>query len=47
LHNRLSSAVSAKGVAVDITIETRDGVHRNQIGQRIGEAGFHYRILDG
>jgi threonine dehydratase len=47
LHNRLSSAVSAKGVAVDITIETRDAHHRNQIGERLAAAGFRYRILDG
>jgi threonine dehydratase len=46
LHNRLSSAVSAKDVAVGITVETRDARHRDLIGQRIAEAGFDYRILD-
>lgn len=46
LHNRLSSAVSAKDVAVDITIETRDAQHRDLIGKRISEAGFRYRIMD-
>jgi threonine dehydratase len=46
LHNRLSSTVSVKDVAVDITIEARDAQHRNLIGQAIAEAGFLYRIID-
>ncbi len=46
LHNRLSSAISAKNVAVDITIETRDGHHRDRIGQRLAERGFRYRIIE-
>lgn len=46
LHNRLSSAVSVKGVAVDITIETRDAQHRDLIGRKIGEAGFRHRIVE-
>ncbi len=45
LHNRLSSAVSAKDVAVDITVETRDAVHRDLVGAKIGEAGFLYEIV--
>jgi len=46
LHNRLSSAVSAKDVAVAITVETRDAQHRDLIGQRIAGAGFGFRIVD-
>jgi len=46
LHNRLSSAISAKNVAVDITVETRDAVHRDLIGEKIGEAGFLYGIAE-
>jgi threonine dehydratase len=46
LHNRLSSAVSVKGVAVDITIETRDAEHRDLIAQSIAAAGFRYRIVE-
>jgi hypothetical protein len=45
LHNRLSSAISAKNVAVDITVETRDAVHRDLVGVQIGEAGFLYEII--
>jgi threonine dehydratase len=45
LHNRLSSAISAKNVAVDITVETRDAVHRDLVGAQIGEAGFLYEII--
>ena len=45
LHNRLSSAISAKDVAVDITVETRDAVHRDRVGEKIGEAGFLYQII--
>ncbi len=45
LHNRLSSAISAKNVAVDITVETRDAVHRDMVGAQIGEAGFLYEII--
>jgi len=46
LHNRLSSAISAKNAVVDITVETRDAVHRDAVGKRIGEAGFVYRIIE-
>jgi len=45
LHNRLSSAISAKNVAVDITVETRDAIHRDAVGAQIGEAGFLYEII--
>jgi threonine dehydratase len=46
LHNRLSSAISAKNVAVDITVETRDAIHRDLVGDKIGEAGFLYEIIE-
>lgn len=46
LHNRLSTAISAKNVFVDITVETRDAHHRDAVGEKIGEAGFHYRIIE-
>jgi len=46
LHNRLSTAISAKNVAVDITVETRDADHRDLVGQQIAEAGFSYRIIE-
>ena len=46
LHNRLSTVISAKDVFVDITVETRDALHRDQVGQKIGEAGFTYRIVE-
>jgi threonine dehydratase len=46
LHNRLSTAISAKNVAVDITVETRDAIHRDLVGASIGDAGFTYRIVE-
>ncbi|MDB5395386.1 MAG: threonine ammonia-lyase [Rhodospirillales bacterium] len=46
LHNRLSTAISAKNVAVDITVETRDSNHRELVGEKIGEAGFLYTIIE-
>ena len=46
LHNRLSTAISAKNVAVDITVETRDAIHRDLVGSSIAEAGFTYRIVE-
>jgi threonine dehydratase len=46
LHNRLSTAISAKNAVVDITVETRDAHHRDQVGEKIGEAGFLYRIIE-
>jgi threonine dehydratase len=45
LHNRLSTAISAKSVVVDITVETRDSVHRDLVGEKIDDAGFLYRII--
>ncbi len=45
LHNRMSTEMSAKDVAIDITVETRDAIHREQLGQKIAEAGFLYRIV--
>jgi threonine dehydratase len=44
LHNRLSTDVSAKDVAIDITVETRDAAHRDMLGRKIAEAGFSYRV---
>ncbi len=46
LHNRLSTAISAKNAVVDITVETRDAHHRDAVGQKIGEAGFLYKIIE-
>ncbi len=46
IHNRLSAAISAKNTIVDITVETRDAHHRDQVGKQIGEAGFTYRIIE-
>jgi threonine dehydratase len=46
LHNRLSTAISAKNAVVDITVETRDAHHRDSVGQKIGEAGFLYEIVE-
>jgi threonine dehydratase len=46
LHNRLSTAISAKNVAVDITVETRDAHHRDLVGETIGAAGFLYKIIE-
>ncbi len=45
LHNRLSAGIPAKNVVVDVTIETRDWHHRDAVGERIGAAGFTYRII--
>jgi threonine dehydratase len=45
LHNRLSSAISVKNAALDITVETRDSHHRDALGRAIAEAGFVYRIV--
>jgi len=44
LHNRLSSAISVKNAALDITIETRDAQHRDAVGRAMTEAGFAYKI---
>jgi threonine dehydratase len=46
IHNRLSAAISAKKAVVDITVETRDSHHRDEVGRKIGEAGFAYRIVE-
>jgi threonine dehydratase len=46
LHNRLSTAISAKNAVVDITVETRDAQHRDLVGGSIGAAGFLYRIIE-
>jgi threonine dehydratase len=46
LHNRLSTAISAKNAVVDITVETRDAHHRDQVGEAIGAAGFQYKIIE-
>ena len=46
LHNRLSTDLSVKNVAVDITVETRDAHHRDAIGRTIADAGFRYRIAE-
>jgi threonine dehydratase len=46
LHNRLSAGISAKNVVVDVTVETRDAQHRDQVGDKIGEAGFLYRMIE-
>jgi threonine dehydratase len=43
IHNRLSSAISVKNAALDITVETRDAHHRDAVGRAIAEAGFNYR----
>jgi threonine dehydratase len=45
LHNRLSSAISVKNVALDITVETRDAHHRDALGRAIADAGFVYRMV--
>jgi threonine dehydratase len=44
LHNRLSSAISVKNAALDITVETRDAQHRDSVGRAIADAGFAYKI---
>ncbi|HTJ64370.1 MAG TPA: threonine ammonia-lyase [Alphaproteobacteria bacterium] len=46
IHNRLSAAISAKNAVVDITVETRDAHHRDEVGRKIGEAGFAFRIVE-
>ena len=46
LHNRLSTAISAKNAVVDITVETRDAQHRDLVGDKIGAAGFLYSIIE-
>jgi threonine dehydratase len=45
LHNRLSSAISVKNAALDITVETRDAQHRDALGRAIAEAGFVYTVV--
>jgi threonine dehydratase len=47
MHNRLSTAISAKNAVVDIMIETRDGLHRDAIAEKIAAAGFPFRIVEG
>ncbi|HEX4507195.1 MAG TPA: threonine ammonia-lyase [Alphaproteobacteria bacterium] len=46
MHNRLSTAISAKNAVVDIMIETRDGLHRDSIAEKIAAAGFPFRIVE-
>jgi len=46
MHNRLSTAISAKNAVVDIMIETRDGLHRDDIAAKIAAAGFPFRIVE-
>jgi threonine dehydratase len=45
LHNRLSTDVSVKDVAIDITVETRDAQHRDMVASEIAVAGFPYKII--
>ena len=46
MHNRLSTAISAKNAVVDIMIETRDELHRDAIAEKIAAAGFPFRIVE-
>jgi threonine dehydratase len=46
MHNRLSTAISAKNAVVDIMIETRDEMHRDSIAEKIAAAGFPFRIVE-
>jgi threonine dehydratase len=46
MHNRLSTAISAKNAVVDIMIETRDALHRDAIAEKIAAAGFPVRIVE-
>ncbi len=45
-HHRVFSALSIKSADLDLTIETRDSQHRDQIMQALQEAGLHARLLD-
>ena len=45
-HHRVFSALSIKSADLDLTVETRDSAHKDQIMQTIREAGFQARLLD-
>ncbi|MBU45550.1 MAG: threonine ammonia-lyase [Spirochaetaceae bacterium] len=45
-HHRVFSALSIKSADLDLTIETRDGSHRDELMQAVSAAGFAARLLD-
>ncbi len=44
-HNRLALDVPAKGAEFDITIETRDAQHTQDIMDALGKAGYPPRTI--
>lgn len=44
VHDRLKLDVPAKGAEFDITVETRDGAHADEIGQALRDKGYALRI---
>lgn len=46
MHHRIFSALPIKSADLDLTIETRDIVHRDEIIRRVKEEGFKVRHLD-
>lgn len=45
-HHRIFSALSIKSADLDLTIETRDSNHRDEILDTVASAGFKARLLD-
>ncbi|MCB1139415.1 MAG: threonine ammonia-lyase [Leptospiraceae bacterium] len=46
MHHRIFSALSIKSADLDLTIETRDAAHRDEIIQKVKEEGFVVRLLE-
>lgn len=44
IHDRLRLDVPAKGAEFDITVETRDSAHADEIGQALRDAGYALRL---
>lgn len=44
IHDRLRLDVPAKGAEFDITVETRDSAHADEIGQALRDAGYALRM---
>jgi len=44
IHDRLRLDVPAKGAEFDITVETRDSAHADEIGQALRDAGYALRV---
>ena len=44
IHDRMKLDVPAKGAEFDITVETRDSAHADEIGQALRDKGYALRM---